>query len=156
MRRSIIKTWIVRRRTTWLAFASLIGAAIWLVEIIDDRRAPQIAARLLRMPHLPASLRNVRCESEWIPTDAVTTCVFEIAPADFPALLKGWPFEESGVSGGSHRYVVGPKVGPGFDAAVLFQYNETIRPFRLFEHGGWVTLVADATRSRGQVSLYEE
>lgn len=114
-------------------------------------RPRQIFGSLLRLESVPSSVRNVECES-WGITDVLTTCYFEIDPAEFPALLKGWAFRQTPAGGGSHSFAGGPRVGPDFPVTAEFIVQNPPE----FPHGGHVILVADGTRARVQVNYYQE
>lgn len=129
----------------------LLLATGYCVNALYQTRPRQMVASLLRLQSVPTSVRNVECES-WGITDVLTTCTFEIDPADFPALLKGWQLKRTHDGGGSYSFANGPKVGPEFPVAVAFT---VINP-PAFPNGGSVILVADGSRSRAQVDYYEE
>lgn len=115
-----------------------------------DLRSDRIIARILRIPSPPPSIRNATCES-WSYTDTLTTCVFDLTPAEFPLLLRGWRFEEQSLSGSSHDLSGGPRLGQPFTAATEY----FIAPAE-FEHGGNVRLVTNKERTRGQLDIYRE
>ncbi|WP_126172729.1 hypothetical protein [Altericroceibacterium xinjiangense] len=129
----------------------LILAAACCANVLYQTRPRQIIGSLLRLESVPASLRNAECES-WGFTDVLTTCAFEIDPADFPALLTGWSFTRTAAEGGSYHFSTGLKVGPEFPVATQFSI---LNP-PAFPHGGQVLLVADAAKSRAQIDYYEE
>jgi len=110
----------------------------------------QMIARLLRLDRAPSSVANAACES-WGVTDVLTTCSFEVDPAEFASLLTGWPFKEQAASGGSYSYSGGPRIGQEF--AVATEYS--VLP-QQFEHGGRISVVANKERSLVQVDYYEE
>lgn len=120
-------------------------------KILYQTRPRQMVATLLRLESTPASFQHAECTS-WGVTDALTTCAFEIDPAEFPALLKGWKFARSRTIGGSHTFSGGPKAGPEFAVAEEFVINDPPS----FPNGGRVILVTDAHRSKAQVDFYEE
>lgn len=132
------------------AFA-LLAIAGYIALFIYETRPTQIVGNLLRIDRVPASLREAECESP-IATDVLTTCVFQIDPADFAALGKGWRFVREPAGGGSYSYSGGPKIGLEFPVAVAFGVNNPPE----MPHGGRISLVTDATRSRVQVDYYEE
>ena len=127
-----------------IAIAGYAGMAFY------QTRPHRVVTALLRLDESPSSLRNVECES-WGFSDVLTTCAFEIDPSEFPKLLAGWPFAESAASGQSYAYAGGPRVGPAFPVAREFSVTT-----REFVHGGRVSLVTNAQRTRGQVDYYEE
>jgi hypothetical protein len=129
----------------------LLLATGYCANFIYQTRPRQIIGSLLRLESVPASLRNAKCES-WGFTDGLTICAFEIDPADFPALLRGWQFDQTPASGSSYSFVNGPRLDPEFSVAAQFSI---LNP-PAFPHGGRVLLVADASRSRAQVDYYEE
>ncbi|HEY0085681.1 MAG TPA: hypothetical protein VGB65_07195 [Allosphingosinicella sp.] len=129
----------------------LLLSTVYCANFIYETRPRQIIRSLLRLESAPSSLRNVRCES-WSITDVTTTCAFEIKPADFPLLLRGWQFVRVPAGGGSYSYAMGPKLGQEFVAASNYSINNPPE----FAHGGHVWLIVDSTRSRVQVDYYEE
>lgn len=128
----------------------LLAIAGYAGTVFYQTRPQRIVTALLRLDESPSSLRNVECES-WGFTDVLTTCAFEIDPSEFPELLTGWRFAESAASGQSYAYAGGPRVGPAF--AVAREFSVTPREF---VHGGRISLVTNAQRTRGQVDYYEE
>lgn len=128
----------------------LIGASCAAL-FFYQTRPRQIISGLLHLDHAPASLANAKCES-WGMTDVLTTCAFQVDPADFPALTKGWAFRPEPAHGGSYAYSGGPKIGLNFPVSAAFAINNPPE----FLHGGRVSLVTDAARSRVQLDYYEE
>lgn len=128
----------------------LLMLAAYGASVFYQTRPRQIVASLLRIDQAPSSLTNVECES-WGMTDVLTTCAFDVDPADFPMLLAGWQFSEQLASGGSHSFANGPRLRPEFAVTTEFAVNPTE-----FKHGGRVSLVTNARRSRAQVDYYEE
>ncbi|HXK27121.1 MAG TPA: hypothetical protein VJ646_02580 [Candidatus Binatia bacterium] len=119
---------------------------------------------ILNIAAPPPTLRVIACESPFT-TDVLTTCWVEIDPREFPLLLKGYRFNEWPITGtlyGFKRFtspiepqtlptIGDSRVGPDFPVAVEYM----IQP-KEFEHGGWVRILADATRRRAVVDLYIE
>jgi len=134
----------------FVAVILLLGA-IYGTVVFYQTRPRQIITGLLHLDRAPASLANAECES-WGMTDVLTTCVFQVDPADFPALTKGWQFKPEPAHGGSYSFSGGPKIGPNFRVSAAFAVNNP----PAFSHGGRVSLVTDATRSRVQLDYYEE
>lgn len=134
----------------FVAIILLVGV-IYGAVVYYQTRPRQIIAGLLYLDRAPASLANAECES-WGMTDVLTTCVFQVNPADFPVLTRGWHFKPQPDRGGSYSFSGGPKIGPDFPVSVAFAVNNP----PTFSHGGRVSLVADATRSRVQLDYYEE
>lgn len=119
--------------------------------LLSQFRPKQIIGSLLRLESVPVSIRNADCES-WGVTDVLTNCYFEIDPAEFPALLKGWAFRETPADGDGYPFDGGPKVGPDFPVAAAFFVQNPSE----FPEGGLVTLAADDARSRIKLYYYEE
>jgi hypothetical protein len=121
---------------------------------------------MLNIAELPASVSGIDCKSYGF-TDVAERCGFNVAPADFAALLRGYQYIEpapcSESLGGvicvdpkerprmSHSDDKGPVVGRDF--AVAHHYVATPKEF---EHGGSVTVLADVSRSAVMVDLYIE
>ncbi len=129
----------------------LLSGMIYGAQSFYQTRPRQIITELLRLDRAPASLANARCES-WGMTDVLTTCAFQVNPADFPTLTKGWAFKSEPAHGGSYAYSGGPKIGPNFPVSAAFAVNNPTE----FLHGGRVSLVTDAARSKVQLDYYEE
>ena len=111
---------------------------------------PRQLAAVLNLRAPPRSLRVVAC-AEWGVTDALMTCSVEVAPEEFPALLRGYAFEAAPVKATSHAVGGGPRVGPVFDVVRAY----TAHPAE-FKRGGHVQVFADAAGRRAIVDLYEE
>lgn len=122
---------------------------------------------MLNIAALPASASGVDCVSYGF-TDVLERCAFKIAPAEFDALLRGYQYIEPAPCSSkspvgvpcddpktrprtSHSYAGGPAVGHDF--AVAHYY---VAPPKEFEHGGSVTVLANATRSAAMIDLYIE
>lgn len=128
----------------------LAGLAAYAAMAFYQTRPRQMVGNLLRLDTVPPSLANAQCES-WGATDVLSTCAFDIEPADFPSLLTGWRFVEGAASGGSYRFSGGPKVGREFP--VTTEYSATPPEFT---NGGRISLVTNKERSRVQLDYYEE
>ena len=124
-------------------------------------------AKMLNIAELPASVSGIDCAGYGF-TDVLVRCAFKIAPADFDALLRGYQYIEPAPCSSaspigvpcddpkshprtSHSYGGGPAVGPDF--AVARYYVATPKEF---EHGGNVTVLANASRSAVMIDLYIE
>jgi hypothetical protein len=87
--------------------AGVTAAAIVVVagfaQFVFDRQPRQLIASILGLECVPASLQGADCQSRAV-SDVITTCVFVIAQADFPLLLKGWDFERQAVFGSNHDF----------------------------------------------------
>lgn len=128
----------------------LAGLAAYAAIAFYQTRPRQMVGNLLRLDTVPPSLANVQCKS-WGATDVLSTCVFDIEPAEFPGLLAGWRFTEGAASGGSYGFSGGPKVGRKFP--VTTEYSVTPSEFK---NGGRISLVTNKERSRVQLHYYEE
>jgi hypothetical protein len=123
-----------------------------------------MVASILNIDAAPSSLRVIACDSPFT-TDVLTTCWVEIAPREFPLLLKGYRFEEWPIAGTIYGFkrvtsrvepqtlltIGDSRVGPDFPVAVEYM----IQP-KEFQHGGWVRILADTARQRAVVDLYIE
>ena len=138
---------MVGRGIVGLTLASL---AAYAAIAFYQSQPKQMVSSLLRLNHVPPSVGNAQCES-WGITDALSTCTFDVEPAEFPTLLTGWSFIERKASGGSYGFSGGPRVGREFPVATEF----SVTP-REFTHGGRISLVANEERSRVQLDYYEE
>ena len=124
-------------------------------------------AKMLKIARLPASVSRIDCASYGF-TDVLERCAFKIAPADFDALLRGYRYIEPAPCGSespvgvpcddpmthprtSHSYGGGPAVGRDFTVAHYY-----VATPKEFEHGGNVTVFADASRSAVMIDLYIE
>ncbi|EPE95883.1 hypothetical protein RGCCGE502_23575 [Rhizobium grahamii CCGE 502] len=116
---------------------------------ISGRRVPRLVERILSLEFVPASLRNAECRSG-ATTDVIATCVFEISQSDFPVLLRGRAFNKEVVSGTNHDFAA-YAIGQAFSASARY----LVQPAE-FKHGGYVSLVANAERTRVQVEIYQE
>jgi hypothetical protein len=126
-------------------------AAVWWTRPRDDPRP--LVEEVLGMRDLPASVDAIRCD-DWGFTDVQATCVFTVAAADFPRLLRGWSFAEVPCDGRDSWQVTtgGPHpVGPRFPLAACYHAQPAE-----FEHGGSVTVAADSSRTRVVADLYIE
>lgn len=129
-----------------LLFFTAVGLALVYYFATENRR---IAGNILKVS-LPSSASGIECES-WGFTDVLTTCVFDIHPDDFEALLAGWDFRERRVSGSSHAMGGGPKLGQNFDVSTLY----TVEPAE-FSNGGYVRLVTNRERTKISTDIYVE
>jgi len=141
-RKNIIRAYVV----VILLLGVIYGAVVFY-----QTRPRQIITGLLHLDRAPASLANAECAS-WGMTDVLTTCVFKVDPADFPALTTGWQFNPEPAHGGSYSFSGGPKIGPNFAVSAAFAVNNP----PAFSHGGRVSLVTDTPRSWVQLDYYEE
>ena len=120
---------------------------------------------LLDLPGLPASVSNLDCESFGF-TDTLERCAFDVSPNDFSKLLAAHPYEpvplcrdrpNDRICAGqkepetSHNICCGPRVGTDFPIAAIYV---TTPPE--FEHGGSISVVADATKRHVMVDVYVE
>ena len=120
---------------------------------------------LLDLPALPPSVSNLDCESFGF-TDTLERCAFEVSPPDFPKLLAAHRYElvplcrdrpEDRICAGlkqpetSHNICCGPRVGTDFAIAETYVTSPPE-----FEHGGSITVVADASRRHVMVDVYVE
>ena len=134
----------------FVAVILLLGV-IYGAVVFYQNRPRQIITGLLHLDRAPASLANAECAS-WGMTDVLTTCVFQVDPADFPALTTGWQFNPEPAHGESYSFSGGPKIGPNFAVSAAFAVNNP----PAFSHGGRVSLVTDTPRSWVQLDYYEE
>ncbi len=122
---------------------------------------------MLNITELPASVSDIDCASYGF-TDVLERCAFKIAPTDFDALLRGYHYIELALCSSAspievpcedpkahprtmHSFGGGPDVGHDF--AVDHYYVATPKQF---EHGGEVTVLANASRSAVMIDLYIE
>jgi hypothetical protein len=119
--------------------------------LFHQTRPERLIGSMLRLESAPRSVRNAECES-WGLTDVLTTCYFDINPAEFPALLRGWAFRQHPSGGGSHSVASGPKVGPDFTVATEFYVQNPPE----FPNGGHVILVVDGSRTKARLDYYQE
>ena len=143
-----------RRRTwIWLLAAGLaVVAAAWGAARTRDDPRPMLR-EVLGMRDLPASVDTIECNDRSF-TDVLATCTFTVAAADFPRLLRGWSFREVPCAGRDSWHVTTGSphpVGPRFPLAVCYRAQPAE-----FEHGGGVTVAADAGRTRVVADLYIE
>ena len=144
--------------TRWRTIAAAVlavgvGAVLWWNATGDALEVQQI----LRLHHLPGSVRHCRCKTSWVPTDYVSACYFEVDPIDFDALLVGWRFDNWIESGRAHdrtQQSSGLRVGEDFDVAAGYSVWPKNDPE--FPYGGCVMLLADKARSRVIVTIYIE
>ena len=147
---------------------ALIAMAVLITGVIGCRALNRShAAKMLNIAELPASVAGIDCTSYGF-TDVLERCAFSIAPADFNALLRGYQYIEPAPCSSerrigvacddpktrprtSHSYMGGPAVGHDF--AVAHYYVATPEKF---EHGGDVTVLANASRSAVMIDLYIE
>jgi hypothetical protein len=125
------------------------------------------AANMLNIAELPASVAGIDCASYGF-SDVLERCSFSIAPADFSVLLGGYKYVEpapcssdspAGVPcdvpethpRSSHSYGGGPAVGRDFAVAHYYVANP-----KEFEHGGNMTVLANASKSEVMIDLYIE
>ncbi len=139
----------MRRLTKVLGVAG--GVAVAGIGWCSYTEPGRMVRSILEIERIPASAHNLECRSPFT-TDVLSHCYLEIDPADFEALLTGWSFRESPRSGSSHRAgIAWPGLGDEFEIAIQYAINPPE-----FEHGGQITVVADASRSRVIVDLYIE
>lgn len=141
----------MREVLVWGGLALLLLLAGGVATLFYQTRPRHLVGTLLRLESVPTSIRDAECES-WGLTDVLTTCYFQIDPAEFPALLNGWAFQEKNARGGIYSFSTGPKLGPDFPIAARFSVQNPTE----FKNGGQVILVVNATRSKVQVNYYEE
>jgi hypothetical protein len=148
--------------------AAFIVMAVLIAGVVGCRALSRShAAKMLNIAELPASVSGIDCAS-YAFTDVLERCAFKIAPADFNALLRGYQYIESAPCSSdsgvgvpcddpkshpltSHSFGVGPAVGRDFAAAKYY-----VATPKEFEHGGNVTVLANATRSEVMIDFYIE
>ena len=121
--------------------------------------------QMLNLRTLPASVSGLDCASFGF-TDVLERCSFQVAPDDFPRLLKSSRYERVPLCQDnpsdrscwsligpetSHNFCCGPGVGPDFRIAAIY----STQPAE-FEHGGSITIVTDAAHRQVMVDLYIE
>jgi hypothetical protein len=143
------------RRRTWIlllaAGLAVVAVAWWAARARDDPRP--MLREVLGMRDLPASVDAIECNA-WGFTDVQTTCAFTVAASDFPRLLRGWSFREVPCPGRDSWHVTtgAPHpVGRRFPLAACYRAQPAE-----FEHGGSITVAADAGRTRVVADLYIE
>lgn len=129
----------------------LVATAAYFANAGQQSRQKQMVIDLLRIATAPSSLQIDECE-DWGFTDIQVTCVFDIDPADFTVLLKGWPLVEAPARASSHSFATGPKIGSPFPVNAEFSIVDPAE----FDYGGRISLVSNASRSRVQLDYYEE
>jgi len=123
-----------------------IGVALYL------SRPSRITAALLNVRELPSSLRNSECSS-LLSQDTITTCSFEIDPADASHLIAGWPYSSRIVGAGSSDELGwGLRVGKSFAVSVIYDYSADpgAGPYPHTD----VSLIFNAERNRGMVTFF--
>jgi hypothetical protein len=115
-------------------------------------RPSRITAALLNVTELPSSLRNSECSS-LLSQDTITTCSFEIDPADASHLIAGWPYSSQiEGTGSSDELGWGLKVGKPFLVSVIYEYS-TDQGEGPYAHIN-VSLMFNAERNRGIVTFF--
>lgn len=115
-------------------------------------RPSRITAALLNVSELPSSLRNSECSS-LLSQDTITTCSFDIDPADAKRLAVGWPYKPPiELADSSHQYGWGLKVGTPFPVSVIYEYStdQGAGPYEYVD----VSLMFNAEQSRGLVTFF--
>lgn len=140
----------------WLGYSALalgalllgaVGFKLWYDRAYD--RA--LVAGILNLEATPWSVADIDCDSVFT-TDVLTTCAFEVAPADFPKLVVGWQLQpEDPYYKRAHDFPMALDRGPNFE----IRHHFFAEPPQ-FPHGGSVDLFADSTYSRVLVHLYVE
>jgi len=125
---------------------SLVLVSVFVFYKWSDR---QTIKHILNVSSLPRSLSVVGCESPFT-TDVLITCVVNIDPIEFSSLLGGYEYKWSAVSKTSYE-VVGPRIGNEFSIANLY----SVEPPG-FEHGGFVRVYSDKSKSLVLLDLYIE
>ena len=134
----------------WLLLI-IVGVAATSGGLLAYRSRPAVLVRqALGTKALPRSVHDMDCKG-WGVTDVLYTCTLSVAPREFPALLSARRWSQARVSGGSHSFSSGPKVGRNFSVDVRLETTPSD-----FPHGGSIWLVASPDRSRAQVDYYEE
>ena len=134
----------------WLLMIA-VGVVAVGAGLLAYRGRPAVLVRqALGTKALPLSVHHMDCKG-WGMTDVLYTCTLSVDPKDFPALLSARHWSQARVSGSSHSFSSGPKVGSNFYVDVRLETTPSD-----FQHGGLIWLVASPDRSRAQVDYYEE
>ena len=121
----------------------------------------QRMAALLNLDTAPHSIHHVSCE-DWGFSDVLVTCYFSVDKKDFPILLKGYSFGRTignKLSSHDHNISSGPKVGPEFTISSGYTVNP--KPYqkngyKLFAHGGTISLYTNDQNNQVILNFYEE
>jgi hypothetical protein len=105
----------------WFLAVTLLAAGLGGYGVYDSSARPMLR-RALRIRDLPPSIRNVRMGSDvW--TDAVYDFYFEIAPPEFPRLLRGRDFSNIPLEY-DYAIPVQTRTGDSFRARYRYSFDQ--------------------------------
>ena len=131
--------------------AAIVGLAVcgWVALWAYDRyNAPHRVADWLNLKEAPRSLAVLDCKDAMLPTDFVSNCLVSIDSDQFSQLLAGYSYEHQSWHSNEVSLATGARK---FDATDVY----TVTPAS-FEHGGAVSIYANASRGLAIVDIYIE
>ena len=121
------------------------AAGLWVYGIL---RRPYMVANWLNLKRPPTSLSVKDCKDSGLLTDLDTNCLIAIDPAEFVELLQGYDYRHDSTPASEVSLATGTR-----HFALADTYSVTPDTF---EHGGAVTIFANARRDGAIVNLYVE
>jgi hypothetical protein len=109
---------------------------------------PYMIASWLNLKQPPESLSVKDCLDSGLLTDVDTNCLIEIAPEHFSELLQGYDYRHDSTIDSQVSLATGTRQFALADTYIVTPAT--------FEHGGAVTIYANATRNLAIVNLYVE
>jgi hypothetical protein len=123
-----------------ISVAGMWGYGLW--------HRPYMVANWLNIGQPPKSLSVKDCQDSGLLTDFVANCLVEIDPQHFAELLQGYEYRHDSTTDSQVSLATGTR-----QFALTDTYSVTPATF---EHGGAVTIYANAKKDQAIVDMYVE